>query len=66
MDVTMPTNRAYGTCYAIRTNMLTHGLHGPHAAIILWTSVFICMLYTNVGMHALQPPTVIRVDTQMS
>eukprot|EP01048_Picozoa_sp_COSAG05_P044073 COSAG05_NODE_24761_length_219_cov_2040.550000_1_plen_52_part_01 len=23
----MPTNRAYGTCYAIATNMLTHGLH---------------------------------------
>ena len=31
----MPTNRAYGTCYAIDTNMLTHGLHGPHAVIIM-------------------------------
>ena len=31
----MPTNRAYGTCYAMHTNMPTHGLHGLHAVIIM-------------------------------
>ena len=64
-DVTMPTNRAYGTCYTIpyMYNMLTHGLHGSHAVIILWTSVFMVMLYTNIDMHAQHPPMVARVDT---
>eukprot|EP01048_Picozoa_sp_COSAG05_P035312 COSAG05_NODE_15276_length_373_cov_1.598540_1_plen_71_part_10 len=29
-----------------------------------WTFVFMVMLYTNIDMHALQPPMVVRVDTQ--
>ena len=28
-----------------------------------WTSMFMVMLYTNIDMHAQQPPTVAWVDT---
>ena len=28
-----------------------------------WTSMFMVMLYTNIDMHAQQPPMVARVDT---
>ena len=44
--------------------MLTHGLHGSHAVIILWTSMFMVMLYTNIDMHAQQPPMVVRVSSR--
>ena len=58
----MPTNRAYGTCYAMHTNMPTHGLHGLHAVIIMDLDVHGHALY-NIDMHAQQPPMVVRVDT---
>ena len=69
----MPTNRAYGTCYAIHTNMLTHGLLTCLRMVYMafmrssstWTSVFMVMFYTNVDMHAQQPPTVAWVVTQV-
>ena len=54
---TMPTNRAYGTCYAIATNMLTHGLHGPHAVIIMDLDVHGHALY-KYRHDTLQPPMV--------
>ena len=53
----MPTNRAYGTCYAIATNMLTHGLHGPHAVIIMDLDVHGHALY-KYRHDTLQPPMV--------
>lgn len=53
----MPTNRAYGTCYAIVTNMLTHGLHGPHAVIIMDLDVHGHALY-KYRHDTLQPPMV--------
>ena len=43
----MPTNRAYGTCYAMHTNMPTHGLHGLHAVIIMDLDVHGHALYKH-------------------
>lgn len=53
----MPTNRAYGTCYAMHTNMPTHGLHGPHAVIIMDLDVHGHALY-KYRHDTLQPPMV--------
>ena len=53
----MPTNRAYGTCYAMHTNMPTHGLHGLHAVIIMDLDVHGHALY-KYRHDTLQPPMV--------
>ena len=53
----MPTNRAYVTCYAMHTNMPTHGLHGLHAVIIMDLDVHGHALY-KYRHDTLQPPMV--------
>ena len=67
-DVAMPTNRAYGTCYTILTNymaLIRSSYYGPPCSCrqTRWFSLT-CIIYPNVDMQALQPPTVVRADIQ--